>query len=460
MSDDLITALVLTPTRVEWTTLRRRKGAVEVVEQREKPLPPAATGESPSAAAARLKQAVAGIKGRIAAALSIDQVLLRVVRLPTADLAEIREMAELQVDKFSPFPVEQMVVSQEVLAQQDGASRVLIAATLRENVDRLGETLRAAGLVAREVDISVLGWLRLFKQENRIPAEGRLLLMIVEERGTELIVLQDGVPVMLRSLAGVGDANAESAAEEVAEEINYTLTTLESEWGLQTPGALQVWHRKGLPPTFLSALSERVEIALEPHPLDSLQPVSEGLARRAMERGPHLLDLAPSDWRATIASQRFKRNLLVAGLAFFTVWLLAVAALVVLVKLQQRRLANTQHELAALRDPAQAVEQIKEQVRALERYLDPTFSALECLREISERIPPGVDITALTYKKYGQVALRGEAENSDPIYDFFQALEKTELFPEVKPEGVTQQQRGGRAKSQFKVTINLPGEAK
>lgn len=451
MAEELITALALAPNRVEWTTLRRRKGKIEVVEQLEKPLPEGV---------ASLKPAVVGLKGRVAACLSIEQVLLRVVRLPTTDLAEIREMAELQVDKFSPFPVEQMVISLEVLAQQDGASRVLIAATRREHVDQLGQTLAAAGLAAREVDITVLGWLRLLKEDPRIPAEGRHLLVMVEAFGTELLVLQDGAPVMIRSLGGVGESNAESSAEEIAEEINYTLTTLESEWGLQTPGVVQVWHRQNLPAAFLSALSERAGIALQTHPLASLPPLSEGLARRAIERGPHMLDLAPPDWRASFASKRFMRNLLTASLAFFAVWLVAVSALFAAVKLQQRRLASARAELAALRAPAQEVEQIKEQVRALERYLDPTFSALECLREISARIPPGVDLTAFTYKKYGQIALRGEADSSDPIYDFFQALEKTELFPEVKPEGVTQQQRGGRAKSQFKVTINLPGELK
>ncbi len=454
MADDLITALVLHPTRVEWTTLRRRKAAVEVVEHREKDLP-----GDPAAAAAALKQAAAGIKGRLAAALPIERVLLRVVRLPTVELAEIREMSELQVDKFSPFPVEQMEVGRELLAQRDGASRVLIAATLKEHVARVGDTLRAAGLSAREVDISVLGWLRLFKQENRIPAAGRQMLMVVEERGTELLVLQDGAPSMIRSLGGVGAANAAAAAEEIAEEINYTLTTLESDWGLQAPGALQVWHRKDLPPSFLDALKERCEAAVEAHPLDALPPLSEGLARRALERGPQTLDLAPAEWKASMASRRLHRNLVVAGAVFFGIWLLAVGALAAASQLQQRRLAAARNALQALREPARAVEQIKDQVRALERYLDPTFSALECLREISERIPPGVDITALTYKKYGQVALRGEADSGDPIYDFFQALERTELFPEVKPEGVTQR-RGSRAGSEFNLTITLPAEAK
>lgn len=456
MAEDSITALMPYPGRVEWTTLRRRKGAVEVAEQRAQALEAA----DASARAAALKPILGKLKGRVVVALSSEQVLMRIVRLPTTDVAEIAEMASLQVDKFSPFPVEQMAVGQEVLAQHEGGAQVLIAATRAEHVEQLGETLRSAGVQPREVDVAVLGWVRLLKQAGRIPEAGRHLLLVVEERGTELLVVQDGVPVMIRSLGALVGGEPVDAAAELADEINYTLTTLEAEWGRQVPGSLEVWHRRATAPAFLDALRERCDAALVPRILDDLPPLSEGLARRALERGPHMLDLAPAEWRATLASKKLQHTLIMAGGIFVLLWLLAVGGLVAGLSLQKKQLAAARAELLALREPARAVEQLKEQVRSLERYLDPTFSALECLREISVRLPDGVDLTAVSYKKYGQVALRGEADASDPIYDFFQALEQTELFPAVKPEGVTQQQRGGRARSQFKLTLELPAEAK
>ncbi len=454
MAEDSITALVLGPAVAEWTTLRRRKGVVEKAGHQKQALAAAEGAER----AAELKRALAGLKGRVAVALPSDQVLMRVVRLPSTDLDELREMAALQVDKFSPFPVEQMAVGQELLAQHEGSAQLLIAASRRENVERLEAELSASGLAPREVDVAVLGWWRLLKQENHVPAEGRHLLMIVEERSTELLVVQEGAPVVIRSLAPVNDATPHEAAEELAEELNYTLTTLESEWGLRVPGLLRLWHRSGVPLAFFEHLRTRCEAQVEAHPLDALPPLSEGLARRALERGPHLLDLAPPEWKAAVASRRLTRRLMTAGAVFLGLWLLALAILLIGLQLNKGRLAAARAELAALQGPAREVEQFKNQVRALERYLDPTFSALECLREICDRLPDGVDINAFTYKKYAQIALRGESDSSEPIYDFFQALEKTELFPEVKPEGVTQQTRAGRTRSQFKLAINLPAE--
>jgi Tfp pilus assembly protein PilN len=456
MADDIITALVAQPNRIEWTSLRRRKGQIEVAEHQAQSIE---AGDE-AARAAALKAAIARIRGPIAVALPTDLALMRVVNVPTADIDEIHEMAGLQVDKFSPFPTEQMAVGQEILAQQERSAQVLIAACRREHVTRYGEELQAAGRLPREVDVAVLGWWRLLKQEGRVPENGLSMLLLAEERSAELIVARAGVPVVIRSLGAPSAGDPAQSAREIADEINYTLTTLEAERGAPAPSALHVWRSRNVPGAFVDELRAACDAAIESHVLETLPPLSEGLARRALERGPHLLDLAPPEWKTALAARRLQRRLATIGGAFALVWAIAVGSLAGGLQLQKKRLADARAELLALREPARAVEQLKEQVRSLERYLDPTYSALECLREISERLPEGVDLTAFTYKKYGQIALRGEADFGDPIYDFFQALEKSDLFPAVKPEGVTRQQRGERSRSQFKITIELPQEAK
>jgi Tfp pilus assembly protein PilN len=139
-------------------------------------------------------------------------------------------------------------------------------------------------------------------------------------------------------------------------------------------------------------------------------------------------------------------------------WLLGVVAVVGGLLLENRRVAALETEVAALKKPAAEVEQMKQQVRSLERYAARTHSGLECLREVVALLPEGPELNAFTYKKYAEVNVRGEADSSGPIYDFFQALEKSPLFKEVKPEGVTQQARAGRVRSQFRVTLVLPAE--
>lgn len=460
MSDDLITALVVRRGSLSWTTLQRKKNRLDVTEQKTVAYewPAGVTDLHAPEVVERIKPLCAQIKGRVALALPTESVLMRVARLPTLDAGEIRDMAALQVDKFSPFPVDQMTVSQEILAQLEGVSRVAIATVTTESVNRLGGVLQAAGLFPREVDVEVLGWWRLLKQEKKIPETGRHLLLLVEPVGTELIVVQDGIPVLLRSLGPLLDRAPAEAAAELAEELNYTLTTLEAEWGSGGAQIIQVWQRREVPVEFMIRLREECQLEVETHALDQLPDLTEGLARRSAERGPHLVDLAPPEWKTSLESRKLRHALLVASGALVGVWLVALLVVAGGLVYENRKLAAMTAEVAELKKPAAEVEQMKEQVRSLERYATRTHSGLECLREVTAVLPEGVDLTAFTYKKYAEVNLRGESDASAPIYDFFQALEKSGLFKEVKPEGVTQQARGGRNRSQFRVTLVLPGE--
>src|SRR5437868_4048512 len=51
--------------------------------------------------------------------LPIDQVFLRVIRLPAADFGELLSMVELQLEKISPLPVAQIAWTVEVLPRKD-----------------------------------------------------------------------------------------------------------------------------------------------------------------------------------------------------------------------------------------------------------------------------------------------------------------------------------------------------
>src|SRR6266704_2386080 len=58
--------------------------------------------------------------------LAADQVFLRVVRLPKCEPAELRSMVELQLEKLSPLPVNQIVWSFESVPQSAGELQTVI----------------------------------------------------------------------------------------------------------------------------------------------------------------------------------------------------------------------------------------------------------------------------------------------------------------------------------------------
>jgi hypothetical protein len=270
MSDDLITAVVLRRGALSWTTLQRKKNRLDVVEHKTATFawPAGVTDWQAPEITERLKPLCAQIKGRIAISLPTESALLRVVRLPTVEVDEIRDMASLQVDKFSPFPMDQMAVSQEILHQQEGASRVVVATAPLDAVARWGGILQAAGLSPREMDVDILGWWRLLKQEKQV-ADDRPPAAAADGGGRHRTGGGAGRGAGADAIPGRARRRVlRRMRPRLAEELNYTLTMLEAEWGLGGVSSLQLWSRGAVATDFLDRLRVESHLTLETHQLE------------------------------------------------------------------------------------------------------------------------------------------------------------------------------------------------
>lgn len=485
MAQNPITAIVFRDESAEWTTLRPVKSGYEVAEHRTVEIVPAGTSLDFAAAetSAAIKNACGHIKGERCAGLPSDKTLMRVVDLPTSDPAEMKGMADLQVDKFSPFPVEHMDVALEVLSQKEKSSRVLIVAVQRQIVESFGKALGAAGLLPHWIDVQVMGWWFLLEEQGAIPEKGRAVILLLEKTGTELIVCQDGSPVVFRSL-GLGQGlSEEEYFSELADETAYTLTTLEAERGAADSVKIGLWYGTvkappkvvvpdavppeaqppagGPPAALVEKLREACGVEVDSRSLDSLPPLTEGLARRIAAKGDTALNLAPPEWRTQESGRRTKKSLLIASAAFFAVWLVGIFAFIGGLKIQENRRDQLKSSVTVLEQSATKVKELKDKITSFEQYADRSRSALECLREISALLPEGVDLSSFSYKKGSSLSLRGECATPEPIYNYVQALQQSPLFTEVKTEGVrSKMSQGGVQKSEFSLTASLPGEEK
>ena len=422
-------------------------------------------------------------KSDLCAGLPSDKTLMRVVDLPTSDPAEMKGMVDLQVDKFSPFPVEHMAVALEVLSQKEKTSRVLIVAIQREIVETFGQALGQAGLLPRWIDVQVMGWWYLLKEQGEIPEKGRNVILLLEKTGTELIVCQDGIPVVFRSLGSGQGLSEEDFFSELADETAYTLTTLEAERGAADGVKLGLWYGAvkappklvvpdavplkapppagGPPAALVEKLREACGIEVDSRSLDSLPPLTEGLARRTAAKGDTALNLAPPEWRTQEHGRRTKKSLLIASVAFLVVWLAGVSGFIGGLKVQESRRDQLKSSVAVLEKSAAKVKELKDKITSFEQYADRSRSALECLREISALLPQGVELSSFSYKKGASLSLRGECATPEPIYSYVQALQQSPLFTEVKTEGVRSKMgQSGVQKSEFSLTASLPGEEK
>lgn len=454
---ETITAVLLGKDQVEWTTARYRKSQVEVVDRQLVDLESTQKDDA-AARTAQIKKALGTPKGEITAILPTDQVLLRVVDLPASDSEELQGMVELQVDKFSPFPVEHMAVSFEVLGQTDADSRVLIVACRRDAVQQLGDLFEELGRLPDRIDVAIAGWWHLIQAAGGIEASGRHGLILLDNDGAELVITQDGLPVLLRSLGTRAGASDEDYFTELAEETAYTLTSLESEWGGHSAPNLTVWHSGAAPQALLDVIQSECQVAVHSRSLEDMPRLSEGVVLRTGSDDPETprLDLCLSEWKQEAASRASQRRLLTFISSLLLIWILLVAGLLTYANLDRSRMERLRITVAELEEPAEAASALSRRVVSLEQYADRTHSALEVLREITVLMPNGVELNSYTFRKADTVNLRGESVRAQTIYDFLDAMQASELFTEVTLEGVTQAP-GGRRNPEFRMTVRLPG---
>ena len=463
MARSWITGVCVQQNRLEWTVLRRAKEAWEVADQGSADGAAAAAGPFGISAAA-LKPHLKRFKGTVAVSLPTGRALLRMALLPSVEAAELRGMAELQTDKFSPFPVETVAAGAEVLEASETSSLVAMAVVRREDVEALGQAFQEAGASPPDVvDVEALGWWWGVKQSGQLPAHGTQIVLRAASGGLDLAVVRDGAPLMFRSLP-VAPASAEPAAragwlDECVEEVLDSLTSIETEWGGAGAPTLHLFHEAGRPVPCAENLQRALGMeARFAHALEELPPASEGVARRlAVPPRPLAMDLAPEAWRTADVERRTRRKLLRSATVFLGTWLLALGTFWTLLHLQRGRMARLEAEVTGMEGPATEIRRLKGKVQEFAQYADRSRSALECLRVASAALPAGVDLTSFVYRKGASLALRGDADAPDQVYAFIQALEKTELFPEVKSEGISTRNTQQGQKSQFSVTIVLPG---
>ncbi|NLB65859.1 MAG: pilus assembly protein PilM [Lentisphaerae bacterium] len=460
MSASWCTGVCVRRNRLEWTVLRWAKNAWDVHSHGAADLP-GAPGEEGVATALRAE--ARAFRGRVSMALPGETVLLRVGLLPSTDPDELRGMVELQMDKYSPFPVESMSFGAGTLESTETASLVTMAAVRNEIVETWGRCFQEAGAAPDLVDVELLGWWWVLKDGGKVPARGTQIFLRQDGRDLDMILARDGAPLLFRSLPQRPEPDGEGAIAawmgECIEETGFSLTSLETEWGEVPAPTLHVFHALGegveWAERFKSALSlESARI----HSLEEVAPVSEGIARRAAEpTEPLALDLAPAEWREGEVARAARRRLWRSATIFLVAWLLGSGLFISLLNVRQGRLDRLQNEVEALEGPAREIRRLRGKVLEFSLYADRTYSALESLRVLSENMPEGMDLSSFVYRKGSTLTLRGESDSSERVYGFIKTLEDVGYFPEVKIESVNVRQTPQGQRSQFNVTIRLPG---
>lgn len=197
--------LDISSTAVKLLELHEKDGHFRVESYAVAPLPANAITENNINETSSVTEAILSVLSKsktklkeAAVAVSGSAVITKVIEMP---LGLSEEQMELQVsndaEQYIPFPIEEVALDFEVIEEREDGSataEVLLAACRRENIDTRVESLQAAGLDTKIVDIQAYAMERAFKlilpQLDGHDESAVVAIIDVGARMTSLNVLQ------------------------------------------------------------------------------------------------------------------------------------------------------------------------------------------------------------------------------------------------------------------------------
>jgi type IV pilus assembly protein PilM len=138
----------------------------------------------------------------VVTALPTDRGTQRQLRFPFTDAKKIAQAVPFEVEEAVPVPISELIVTHQPIRKREGSSEVLAVLSPRSDVAAHLTALRLAGLEPRilEMEGAVLSNLSSFLSFD----QGNRLLLDIGHRKTNVCLLVDGMPALLRSIPVAG----------------------------------------------------------------------------------------------------------------------------------------------------------------------------------------------------------------------------------------------------------------
>lgn len=148
--------------------------------------------------------------------LAHPRLMVRLVELPaTLDGTDLDGAVRHLANDLLPVGLEQLVVDYRRVGRvpgegRDGLQRILMAAARVDGIDRLIRALDAAGLRAQGIALSGLAMVSAF---DHSPLPGEAVLYVQAGALTNVVITEDGQPVLVRAASAGSEAIATGLAE-------------------------------------------------------------------------------------------------------------------------------------------------------------------------------------------------------------------------------------------------------
>ncbi|MBI3880162.1 MAG: hypothetical protein HY301_08870 [Verrucomicrobia bacterium] len=336
-----------------------------------------------------------------------EQVFLRVLHLPAADAAEAQAMIELQLEKVSPLPVNQIVWSFELLPRTpDNLQPAIVILVARPLVEEFLGKLEAKGYLADRLELPFLHELLATK----ISGDGVWLYpsAVGEKFHCFTAWWYGGV---LRELILIHLPKTEQAGPVLREQLGNMAWSGELEGWLTAPPVLHLVAEDALAENFrsLAGLDAATNIVAPP----AGRELAEASARHAAGEGARA-NLLPPEF-VTRYRQQLVDRVWMRGLgAVVVAYVVLVALYLGWSQVIQWQRGGVEAKMAALSGSYTNAVQLKAKVQVLQEQLNLKYAALDAWKISAGLLPEDLRLTSFSISRGKSVMLYGDA-GSDAV---------------------------------------------
>ena len=334
--------------------------------------------------------------------LTAEQVFLRVVHLPKCEPAELPAMVELQLEKLSPLPVNQVVWSFELVPQSAGELQTVVVIIAERSLveDFLGK-LESAGYLADRLELPFV------HQLLTTPIDGDGVWIYLQAGDTRALCLTAwwyGGTLQRVNLLNL--SAGETGAAALGFQLNQIAWAGEIEGWLTAPPRWHLVADHTAAAVWEPALRQWADEPIERVP-PLTSPALAALTAQRAARSQSKANLLPVEF-STRYQQQFIDRLWMRGLGALTVvYIFGVLIYFGALNVLKYQSGKVQNEAASLSGPYTNALQLKERVRILQEQVNLKFAALDCLKAASEKLPPELTFTSFSFSKGNRVSLSG-----------------------------------------------------
>ena len=364
--------------------------------------------------------------------LPAENVFLRVVELPASNFEETLAMVELQLEKFSPLPVTQIVWTMHVMgthtapakgdAAPESLQTVIVVIVERKVVEEFLGRLEKDGFLADRLETPMLDLLAAVT-----PTDDGAWFFPLSLGGQNAALVAWWFGGVLRTLSFVTLPPAGDRALELKDQLAHIAWSGELEGWLT---AAPKWHLVADPVNatewenvLRAALNEPVSVSAPPAPAE----LAAATARRAAAAGQSNL-LPPEftvQYHQQFVDRLWLRGLAYAGLAYAVFLVVYFCAVQVL----NFRTTGVEAQVAAISNDYTNALQLKARYGVLQERQQLKYAALDAWQLVAQELPEGLALSRFSFGDGQFVTLGGQvnADEITKIFDFNDAIRKVKV---------------------------------